>query len=78
MFRHAFQDRPPMTSTVAFYTSVNHLRVAHLCCNEVYDSLISSAVDVAIYILGVDLDASSSTSLYVRSGRSETMHVDRV
>ena len=67
-----------MTSTVAFYTSVNHLRVAHLCCNEVYDSLISSAVDVAIYILGFDLDASSSTSLYVRSGRSETVHVDRV
>ena len=77
MFRHAFQDRPPMISTVAFYTSVNHLRVAHLCCNEVYDSLISSAVDVAVYILGFDLGVSS-TSLYVRSRRSETVHVDRV
>ena len=78
MFRHAFQDRPPMISTVAFYTSVNLLRVAHLCCNEVCDSLISSAVDVAVYILGFDLGVSSSTSLYVRSGRSETVHVDRV
>ena len=78
MFRHAFQDRPPMISTVTFYTSVNHLRVAHLCCNEVYDSLISSAVDVAVYILGFDLGVSSSTSLYVRSVRSETVHVDRV
>ena len=78
MFRHAFQDRPPMTSTVALYTSVNHLRVAHLCCNAVYDSLISSAVDVAVYIIGFDLGLSSSTSLYVRSRRSETVHVDRV
>ena len=78
MFRHAFQDRPPMISTVAFYTSVNHLRVAHLCCNAVYNSLISSAVDVAVYIIGFDLGVSSSTSLYVCSGRSETVHVDRV
>ena len=71
-------SRIPMTSTVAFYTSVNQLRVAHLCCNEVYDSLISSTVDVAVYILGFDLGVSSSTSLYVLSGRSETVHVDRV
>ena len=53
-----------MTSTVAFYTPVNHLRGAHICCNEVYDSLISSPVDVAVYIIGFDLGVSSSTSFH--------------
>ena len=60
-----------MTSTVAFYTP------AHIRCNEVYDSLISYPMDAAVFIVGFDLGVSSST-LYVRNRRSETVHVDRV